>query len=740
MSAPAWLTVPWAAGPPLIVQATLLAALVWVITLALRRAPARLRYALWLVVLVRLAVPVVVVSPVGVAVAGGFAAPAVGAVNAGGAAVAAAAPVAAGPAGAVRSPVQAAAAAVPLRGLLFRVWLAAVLLLGTGAVGLAWRARRRVRACEPVARSDVTALAEALSAELGLRRPPRVVACGDETLPAPAVLGVLRPTVVLPASAAGSWPAELLRPVLLHELLHIRRRDTLVGAFQVAVQVAWFFHPLVWVASRALRRERELLRDDEVVRLSAGDPGAYSRAMVAAAEAAGRPRRPAVAGLAMAETRSELGRRVRRLLDGRYRPEGRRRWAAAAAAVLLGLACVALSGQRPARAGEEPAKPEIMVTVFYERGFVGPERTPVELQGDYTPGRPHRHGHLAYPADVLAYGVSGLVAVRALVDRAGNSTDVRLERGLDPRLDALCLEDVRQTAFDPTVSTDGKPVEVEVLLRYRFVASPRPPAVPRGPSRGWEGPFAAAYAPAAGRSCRLVPPPFPPSRAEYFRWVSPMQAAAMPGEPARFLVRWAGGAPVRQPGASFGDVSLGGLLRTLGFAGYEIEAPAALLHMEVPGDLVVRRGTSREALVQDLERELRERAGLSLRLRLVEERREVIVARGRLDLHPDATPEGSTTVQIYHLKPDPGAGAGGGTGNVADFVRFLGASLGRRTACEAGEGSTKLSWRVSPDASRTEYVDEVLANVSAQTGLAFTREERAVQVLEVSGDRCQAQR
>ena len=43
----------------------------------------------------------------------------------------------------------------------------------------------------------------------------------------PAVIGILRPSVVLPLDAA-SWTAERLRVVLLHECAHVRRRDAML--------------------------------------------------------------------------------------------------------------------------------------------------------------------------------------------------------------------------------------------------------------------------------------------------------------------------------------------------------------------------------------------------------------------------------------------------------------------------------------------------------------------------------
>src|SRR6185503_17584551 len=83
-------------------------------------------------------------------------------------------------------------------------------------------------------------------------------------LDSPAVLGLLRPTIVVP-HAALDWPLERCRLVAVHELAHVRRRDVLAQAMaDVACALHWY-NPLVWIGARRLRIERELAADDAVL-------------------------------------------------------------------------------------------------------------------------------------------------------------------------------------------------------------------------------------------------------------------------------------------------------------------------------------------------------------------------------------------------------------------------------------------------------------------------------------------
>ena len=82
----------------------------------------------------------------------------------------------------------------------------------------------------------------AICSRLGIRRPVTLLIHPDKTIP--VVWGILRCRLMLPA-AARQWSDEQLQSVLLHELAHIKRRDTLVQLLaQVACALHWF-NPLV---------------------------------------------------------------------------------------------------------------------------------------------------------------------------------------------------------------------------------------------------------------------------------------------------------------------------------------------------------------------------------------------------------------------------------------------------------------------------------------------------------------
>lgn len=159
----------------------------------------------------------------------------------------------------------------------------------------------------PMATQDslLTAL-EAACLQLGMHRPVTLMIHPDKTIP--VVWGIFRYRLLLPA-AARHWSAEQLNSVLLHELAHIKRRDTLAQLLgQIACALYWF-NPLVWFAAWRLGVERERACDDLVL-ASGVRPSAYAAHLLAVVTTCSPARWTRSCGLAMARQSSLESRLV----------------------------------------------------------------------------------------------------------------------------------------------------------------------------------------------------------------------------------------------------------------------------------------------------------------------------------------------------------------------------------------------------------------------------------------------
>ncbi len=404
----------------------------------------------------------------------------------------------------------------------------------------------------------------------------------------------------------------------------------------------------------------------------------------------------------------------------------------AAAAVAVCIASVIASAERsPGGRTRE----HVRATVIFQNALVGPEETRVEVTGDIKLGRSVSGKTIEYPPDVLAEGIGGTVEVALLVDRLGRVTDARLLKSVDPRLDALCLEAARALSFGPSTQKDGRPVGLAVVAAYTFSLGEERRTEPTAlVTPGWEKEFDRAYALGEGQALKLVRPPYPASRMDFYRTSSPSQALAIPEGPARMTVLWdPGSARLKRQEYCFGGSRLEGLLFSLRLESYAISSDRELLDTEVPCDLVLRKGAAIDDYVSALEKALLTEFGLPVRMRFTDEERAAIVARGSYTLHPLPEVGGDNAVQIYLRELDTGPGfAGGGTASVAGLLEALAHTLQCPVVNEVEPSNARVQYVIHSDARRTAYADEVLRNVSAQTGLVFVRQPRPVRILHVT--------
>jgi beta-lactamase regulating signal transducer with metallopeptidase domain len=210
-------------------------------------------------------------------------------------------------------------------------WAVGVLLLSLRLLGgWLWVRRLARRGLLPVP-AEWSAVLARLRAQLRIRRP--VGLWISPHVGGPALIGWLRPVILLPLSASSGLTPRQVELILLHELAHVQRWDYAVNLAQRLAETLLFYHPGVWWISARIREEREHCCDDAVVaRASVRD---YVLALLAMEEA----RRP-VPALALGAGGASLVARVRRLTNPARRTDtaGRTPVALAAAAALLALA------------------------------------------------------------------------------------------------------------------------------------------------------------------------------------------------------------------------------------------------------------------------------------------------------------------------------------------------------------------------------------------------------------------
>ncbi len=210
---------------------------------------------------------------------------------------------------------------------------------------------RRIASRRPVMTHPLAEALEVLSAEAGIVRPIRLTASG--ALASPIALGTSE--IAVPEAALSELDPDQQRGMLAHELAHLERRDPAwLAAACVAERIA-FFQPLNRLARRRMQESAEYLCDEWAVRRT-GSGVFLAKCLAKVAEwMDASPRAVPVAG--MAEERSHLVARVRRLLDGAPFSGGPGRRTLVAVAVLtVVVAAMAAPGVSLAKHQADPGR------------------------------------------------------------------------------------------------------------------------------------------------------------------------------------------------------------------------------------------------------------------------------------------------------------------------------------------------------------------------------------------------
>jgi bla regulator protein BlaR1 len=255
--------------------------------------------------------------------------------------------------------------------ILFGVWLC-----GFAANCLAWWRRwRQVRA----------ACRAASPMHLNLPIP----ALASSSYLEPGVFGVFRPFLLLPEGLREHLTPEQFEAIVAHELCHVERRDNLSSAIHMLVEALFWFDPVVWWIQSRLIEERERACDEAVLRMGS-DPKDYAQGIVTVCKFYLKSPLPCVSGV----TGSDLKRRVETIMLNRTAEKvsiGSKLLLAAAGAVAVAAPLIVGVINAPSiRAQESPMPvPQLIAASSlpeFEVASIRPSAPDSSLRIDFAPG------------------------------------------------------------------------------------------------------------------------------------------------------------------------------------------------------------------------------------------------------------------------------------------------------------------------------------------------------------------
>lgn len=329
------------------------------------------------------------------------------------------------------TPLQGAATATVASAFDPRPWLLVLWLAGV-LLALAWFVRQQRRYLRSLGRLRAHNDARVLQSE--------------STFVGPALVGALRPRIVLPADFEQRYAPSERALILAHERVHLGRGDAWVNALVVALRSLNWFNPLLHYAAGRFQLDQELACDAAVIDRFPEARRRYADAML----------KVQLAGQSRQELRLPVGcrwpsdrtlkERILMLKQPRPSRSMRRLGLGLVAGVTLACAWTAWANQ-PSQPASSSAGASYVAASY--RALAPP----------------------TYPSAALAQRTVGTMFVRASIDSEGRVSAAVLDHA-DPAAAAGALGDaavsaVKSWTFEPARRA-GKAVASEALVPVRF--------------------------------------------------------------------------------------------------------------------------------------------------------------------------------------------------------------------------------------------------------------------------------
>jgi TonB family protein len=278
----------------------------------------------------------------------------------------------------------------------------------------------------------------------------------------PALVGALRPRIVLPADFERRYDRAERELILAHERTHRARGDAQVNALAAALRCLHWFNPLFHIAASRFRFDQELACDATVISRFPDARRSYADAMLKTQLAdlglpagchwqSSHPLKERIAML-----KQPLPSRLRRWLGG-----------ASVAAIVVATSFAAWAVQ-PAAPADAPPKAVPANAAAASSAVVTPQVTDVSYR---------RLTRIDYPQSAIAAKAQGVVYIGVHVGADGKVADAKVNSVMPMARTDLAdaaLAALKNWTFEPR-KVDGKPVASDTIVSVAFSLDPNKP-------------------------------------------------------------------------------------------------------------------------------------------------------------------------------------------------------------------------------------------------------------------------
>ena len=268
----------------------------------------------------------------------------------------------------------------------------------------------------------------------------------------PATVGLRRQTLLLPPAFLDKLSVEDLDAVLAHELAHIERCDFAKNLLYGILTLPVAYHPLLSLTRKRVAETRELVCDVMAAE-AVGGRESYARSLLRLARMLSDRPAPRVLHAIGIFDANIFERRVMQLSRRSLEIKGGRRFAIAAACVLVGLVtCTSALALRMDVNSPSAQSPKSL--------NVDAKDAAANILSKVAP---------VYPPDAKKARVTGSVVLEAMIGKDGNVENLKVVSG-PSMLQQSAMDAVRQWTYKPYL-LNGDPVEIKTKITVVYSLS-----------------------------------------------------------------------------------------------------------------------------------------------------------------------------------------------------------------------------------------------------------------------------
>ncbi|GAE94695.1 hypothetical protein JCM21714_3876 [Gracilibacillus boraciitolerans JCM 21714] len=152
------------------------------------------------------------------------------------------------------------------------IWVSGMLVMFAFTVHAWLRLRSIKKSMSIIKNQEVHSLFAQCKQRLGISQ--KIVLVNSPLIKSPLTFGMFKTYIILPRHADAWLSLDELKYILLHELHHYKYKDISTNYLVVLFQIMYWYNPLIWIAFRNMRLDREIACDSAVLKML--NPNNYS--------------------------------------------------------------------------------------------------------------------------------------------------------------------------------------------------------------------------------------------------------------------------------------------------------------------------------------------------------------------------------------------------------------------------------------------------------------------------------